>query len=305
MSVSIGTGVNRGASVSDGVSVGGGSVVDSGGGGSFSPEVQAVFDRMTDLTQTEMDAIEAMVDGMVDDFTYENVFEFWAPCLTGTTDHQTGFKVFPSSEMNVQGSPVHVPGEGLRPASPASGWLMTTAFNTLPLTTDNSGAFSYFHNEGSYIDTGNGDYFGITSGTGLEAYMRNRSDANSFDINSVWNQTSATPRVSITGLLHEDLIGLWSQPTESYVLHPGAVIDSVARTDGVANVNPFGWSGRNNNGVLQFSPQGLHRIFMFMEKPDPTNVQLVRARVLQFLRDLGIADIPAGFDEGFDEGFEQ
>jgi len=58
---------------------------------SFSPEVQAVLDRMTELTAEEIDAIEAFVDGSVADGNWGRIDDFWCFALNGT-DWLTGWK---------------------------------------------------------------------------------------------------------------------------------------------------------------------------------------------------------------------
>lgn len=260
----------------------------------LSPEVQAVFDRMGALSNNEARAIESMVDGMVADFTYQNVFEIWAPCLN-SQDHLTGFKIFGASEINVIGSVTHFSGDGVRIGNATSGWLMNTSFNSIGLPDyDSSGAFFYYTNEGSYNAGANNDYCGLTAGVGEEAYIRNRDEGSSFDIDSSWNQTAATPRVATVGLLHEDLCG-WGTETgaESLVMHPGGIIDSAARTFGTPNVAQFCWMGRNNGGTPEFSPVGMHRFFMFVDKPTGGTILLIRSRVLQFLRDIGVKGVPA------------
>jgi hypothetical protein len=57
----------------------------------YSPEVQAVLDRMSGLSQKEIDAIEVLVDGLVATGDWDNVFDLWAFALNGA-DFLTGWK---------------------------------------------------------------------------------------------------------------------------------------------------------------------------------------------------------------------
>ena len=54
----------------------------------FSVPVQPVVDRYSALSQTEIDAIEVYVAGLVSDGIYSNITAIYAPCL-----HETDFRI--------------------------------------------------------------------------------------------------------------------------------------------------------------------------------------------------------------------
>jgi len=255
----------------------------------FSVPVQAVIDRMSALSQTEIDAIEAYVDGLVADGAYSDITEIYAPCLTAT-DYHTGFKFMTLIDSAAPG--VHTPGEFVDFQTGSQHMLDSAPFDTFATVQGFMGAYIVFTAADS---ASNSDLFGIAT-AGIECYMRWRgNDTN--DFNSIYNVTSATPRsvsqVRPTG----DLVGQGLEGTDVFELMPGGIINKSTRVPN-ANVpatHPCQWHGQNIDGTpaagnLQNSRYSL---MIHSNVIISTVVQgVVRARSLQFLRDIGVTGIP-------------
>ena len=256
------------------------------GGPGPSAEVQAVFDRMSALTQTEQDAIEAFVDGMVADGIYSDITEIYAPCLNAT-DFRTGFKFMTAVEG---GSPVHTAGEYVDFTTNNAHWLDSANFDTFATVDGFIAAYIVFTVADS---SANHDLFGVAT-AGNECYMRYRgNDTN--DFNAIFNVTSATPRSAATVRPDGDLVGMGLDGVDLFNLQPGGIVVKANRTPNVVPTgNPMQWHGQNIDGVPSTGnlQNSRYSIMIMGNNINDTNAILARTRVLQFLRDIGVTGVP-------------
>ena len=255
---------------------------------SISPEVQAVFDRMSGLDQTEMDAIQAFVDGLVSDGNYADITEIYAPCLNGT-DYKTGFKFMSLIDSAI--APLHTPGEYADFNNNNMHFLDSANFDTFATPQCFSGAYCVF--TGADV-TQNSDLFGVAT-VGIEAYMRWRGTDTS-DYNIVWNATSATARPVVNVRPTGDLVGAGAEGVENYILTPGGIIEKMARTlTAVPAGNPMQWHGQNIDGVPSTGnvQNARYSLMIHSNANAATIVQgSIRNRSLQFLKDIGVTGVP-------------
>jgi len=177
-------------------------------------QVQAVFDRMSALDQTEMDAIETLVDGLVADGTYSDITEIYAPCLNAT-DFKTGFKFM--SLLPSASAPVHTTGEFVEFSTNAMHYLDSADFDTFANIEGFIGVYNVFTGADT---TGNSDLFGVADAGGNECYLRWRgNDTN--DFNTIYCVTSATPRTAANVRPTGDLVGMGLDGVEVFNLAPG------------------------------------------------------------------------------------
>lgn len=259
-------------------------------GASISPEVQAVFNRMTGLTPTEESAIETYVDGLVADGVYASMTEIYAPCLNAT-DYKTGFKFM--TLIDSVPAPVHTPGEFADFTTSSRHFLDSANFDTFA----NIEGFIGVYNAFTAADvTQNSDLFGVADVGGRECYYRWRgNDTN--DSNVLYNVTGATPRHIGTVRPTGDIVGMGLEGTDLFELQPGGIIEKATRTvEGVPTTHPFQWHGQNLSGspaVGNVQPSR-YSLMIHSNLILSTAVQgAVRARSLQFLRDIGVTGIPA------------
>ena len=255
-------------------------------GTTTSAEVGAVFARMSALTQTESDAIEVFVDGMVADGVWTKVTEFYAPCLNAT-DHLTGFL---ASSLLVTGTPTHVPGD----------WLSFTNLNQYLLEDRVYDSFAQLDSfAGAYVEftavdtTSNSDYFGIATGT-EEAYYRWRG-SDTLDSNAVWEVTSATPRAVLTKKPNQTFMGVGLEGTTISELDQG-VLENTTRVRG-ANVpatHPFQWFGQNIDGTPSLGTKVVSNYACMLHMNGQTQAEILTTwtRVHQFLIDIGVNGVP-------------
>jgi len=155
---------------------------------------------------------------------------------------------------------------------------------------------------GAYIvftaadSTNNSDLFGVAT-AGVECYYRWRgNDTN--DFNAIYNVTSATPRSASNQRPDGDLVGQGLEGSDVFELQPGGIVVKSTRTP-VANVpatHPCQWHGQNIDGTPAAGNVQNSRYSLMMHSNTilSTVVQgVVRARSLQFLRDIGVTGIPA------------
>lgn len=256
----------------------------------FSPEVTAVLARMSALTQTEIDAIEAYVDGLVADSVYSNITEIYAPCLNAT-DFRTGFKFM--TLIDSASSPIHTPGEYVDFTAGAQHMLDSEPYDSFATVQGFMGAYIVF--TGADV-TGNSDLFGIAT-AGVECYYRWRgTDTN--DFNAIYNVTSATPRSVSNVRPTGDMVGVGLEGVETFELEPGGIIVKSTRVPNgaVPATHPCQWHGQNIDGVPSVGNVQNSRYSLMMHSNlilSTVTQGVVRARSLQFLRDIGVTGVPA------------
>ena len=262
------------------------------GGGPVSSEVQAVLNRMSALSGGEIAAITAYVDGLVADGSYAAITEIYAPCLNGT-DFLTGFKFM--SLLPSASQPAHTPGEFVEFSTNAQHFLDSADFDTFA----NVEGFIAVYNVFTAADTvGNSDLFGLADVGGRECYMRWRGN-DTFDFNAIYNTTAATPRTAANLRPQGDLVGMGLEGTDVYVLQPGGIIVKAGpRTlhPGVPTTHPCQWHGQNLSGTPAAGNMGNSRYSLMIHSNAIVSSVLqgsVRARSLQFLRDIGVTGVPA------------
>ena len=256
--------------------------------GARSPEVQAVFDRMSALTQTEKDAIEALVDGMVAAGYYADITEIYAPCLNGT-DFLTGFKfmtLIPSATP-----PAHTPGQHVSFEATGQHLLDSANFDTFATIEGFIGVYNVFIDANS---SDNADLFGCINGTD-EMYYRYRGNTSN-DFNAIYNVTSSTPRSAANIRPEGDVVGIGLDGNDVFELQPGGVVVKSTR---IQNIVPTGfpnqWHGRMTDG----SPgtgNVVNSRYSFMIHSNALLSTIaqgsLRTLALQFLRDIGVTGIP-------------
>lgn len=254
-----------------------------------SPEVQAVFDRMSALTQTEMDAIESFVDGMVAGGFYAEMSEIYAPCLNAT-DFLTGFK-FMSLLPSVT-PPVHTPGEFVEFSNNNMHYLDSEDFDTFGTPEGFMGCYNVFTGADT---TGNSDLFGLADASN-ECYYRWRG-TDTTDFNAIYNVTTATPRSASNQRPDGDIVGQGLEGLDVFELQPGGIVVKSTRIPtAVPAGHPCQWHGQNLNGTPAAGNMANSRYSLMVH----SNVLLsnivqgsFRALSLQFLRDIGVTGIPA------------
>ena len=189
------------------------------------------------------------------------------------------------------GSPVHTAGEYVDFTTNNAHWLESANFDTFATVDGFIAAYIVFTVADS---SANHDLFGVAT-AGNECYMRYRgNDTN--DFNSIYNVTSATPRSAANQRPEGDLVGMGLDGVDLFNLQPGGIVVKATR---VPNVVPTGntmqWHGQNIDGVPSVgNMQNSRYSLMIMGNTiSDTNAILARARVLQFLRDIGVTGVPA------------
>ena len=257
--------------------------------GVTSPEVAAVFARMSALTQTEMNAIEAFVDGLVFDGLYTAVDEIYAPCLNAT-DFLTGFKV--DTLINSASPGTHTPGQYIDFSTNAQHLLEGRAYDSFAGADHFMGCYVVFT---AADTTANSDLFGLAS-LGVEAYYRWRGNDTS-DANSIIHVTGATPRAVNIVRPTGDVVGAGFDGVANVIeLIVGGVTEITGRTfEGVPTLHPVQWHGQNLDGTPAAGNMANSRysIMFHLNKTSPPNMTTVRTRTLQFLNDIGVIGVPA------------
>ena len=270
------------------------STSSSGAAGSVTPvnsvPVQAVFDRMSALSLQEEDAIRAMVDGLVIDGLYSNVLEFYAPCLNAT-DFLTGFKVDTLIQSAAPGT--HVPGEGLdflnnnQHVLEGRAWASFVPVNGQMY----SGAYSEFL-QADVI--GNSDYGGVANGTDEASFRWRGNDTN--DYNHKYHVVGNTPRVAIATRADREVWTCGFDGTDVLVsVLGGNLAKATVAFQAVPAVHEWQWHGKMIDGVPSVGNVTNMRFSVMFHLDTVQTSQGVadlRARVLQFLRDIGVSNVP-------------
>jgi hypothetical protein len=257
----------------------------------YSPEVQAVLDRMSNLTAGEITAIETFVDGLVADNLWNKVYDCWTPAINDPTDAITGFKVKASTWLTPGGTNAHVPGQGWD--FNAAGFMNTGEnFNLIPATVN--GFLLYCDSTSQYgppdLVSTNTDYCGVVGDNG-DNYLRMRTGT---DHNVVWDQSGVTPRPAARGALEGDVCGYGGFiAANATLLSPGGVVESVSGRTDLARVTnaSFHFNGRNSSGT-QNAKAYRHSFWMFLDGAADTDLLQFRTRINQFLTDLGVTGVP-------------
>ena len=254
----------------------------------FSPEVQAVLDRMTALDQTEIDAIEAFVDGLVTDGAYSQITEIYAPCLNAT-DWHTGFKFM--TLLDSATTPIQTPGEYVEFSNGNMHLLDSADFDSFATPEGFIAVYQVF--TGADV-TQNSDLFGVADASN-ECYYRWRgNDTN--DTNVIYNVTGATPRHIGSVRPQGDLVGMGLEGSDVYELQPGGIIEKAARTPtAVPAGHPLQWHGQNLQGTPAAGnlQNGRYSLMLHSNAIISSVAQgAVRTRCLQFLLDIGVTGVP-------------
>ena len=258
---------------------------------SVSAEVLAVLARYSALTTGEKLAIQTFVDGLVADGTYSDITEIYAPCLNAT-DYLIGMKFMTLIESSP--APVHTPGEYIDFTTSSRYMLDSANFDTFATLEGFIGAYVVFYNADV---TQNSDLFGLADASGRECYMRWRgNDTN--DFNALYNVTAATPRTVANARPTGDLVGFGLEGAQVFVVEPGGTAVKANRTVEalVPQGHPCQWHGQNLSGTPAIGNVQPSRYSLMIH----SNVIIstiaqgsVRARSLQFLRDIGVTGVPA------------
>ena len=256
----------------------------------ISAEAQAVLDRMSALSSTEINAIIAYVDGMVAAGYYTDITEIYAPCLNGT-DYHTGFKFM--TLIDSSPAAIHTPGEYVDFTTSSRHMLDSANFDSFASIEGFVGAYIVFTDADV---TQNSDLFGVADASGRECYMRWRgNDTN--DFNTLYCVTSASPRTVANVRPSGDLVGFGLEGVEVYNLGPGGIISKATRIqEGIPTTHPFQWHGQNLSGTpaLGNVQPSRYSLMIHSNAIISTIAQgSLRALSLQFLRDIGVTGIPA------------
>ena len=260
-----------------------------GPSGAVSAEVQAVFDRMSALTTTEENAIEALVDGLISDGLYTAMDEIYAPCLNAT-DFLIGFKA--DTLINSASPGTHTPGEYIDFTAGAQHLLEGRAYDSFAILNHFVGCYVVLYDPDVVA---NSDLFGVATGVN-ECYYRWRGNDTS-DENAIIHVTAATPRA--VGMVRPtgDVVGAGCDGVVTILqLIVGGVTDATTRTlEGLPITHPMQWHGQNIDGVPSVGnvQNSRYSVMFHLNKTSPPNVTTIRVRMLQFLRDIGVTAVPA------------
>ena len=189
----------------------------------YSPEVQAVLDRMTALSQAEIDAVEAFVDGLVSDGIWASLDEFWCFALNAT-DYLTGWKSFTAT---LTGAISHNKDGAI--VSDAISHLDTnielTTLSNYQLTDAEAGV--YVHTATDW-GGGNHDVFGVEDGTTNRMRVRHRGSDNNDKRDSINSTATMTNALTIPAM------------NRSLCSIRATASDTLSLTDGVADPSTGG-----------------------------------------------------------------
>ena len=257
--------------------------------GGLSAPVELVLARYSALSGGEIAAITAFVDGMEADGAWSLVTEVYAPCLNAT-DFLIGMKhqtLQPSAS-----APVHTPGEFVDFTTNAMHYLDEVNFDSFATLEGFAGVYNVF----TAADTvNNSDLFGVADATN-ECYLRWRGNDTS-DFNTIYNVTSGTPRTAANARPTGDMVGMGLEGTDIYNLSPGGIVTKAARTPSAVPIgHPMQWHGQNLQGSPASGNVANSRYSLMLQANGLlSNIAqgAVRARCLQFLRDIGVTGVPA------------
>jgi hypothetical protein len=245
--------------------------------GSYSAEVQAVLDRMTALTQAEIDAIEVFVDGLVADGIWNSLDEFWCYALN-QTDWLTGWK---SHTATVTGSISHNKDGALCGGSAEH--IDTTvdlgALTQYTLTDSEAGV--YVH---SMLDwgVGNHDFFGVEDGTTNRTRVRHRGNDSQDIRNSINTSVVMTNDRTITNT-QRTLVSVRAGASDTVTLFDGVVQANTGGSppDGVPTTFTMWLFRANTNGSgSQLSRSGTTLTSFYLGKSIDTVQFLSRLNTL-------------------------
>jgi len=257
----------------------------------ISTEVQAVFDRMSALTQTEKDAIQVMVDNLVADGIWANVTGLWCPALNGT-DFLTDF-INDASPLTLPSGGTHTPGEYIDFA--AGGHAQTPNISS----NYGFGLTSFPICMGLYVvltaaDTiNNTQYLGYTDATNSLQYgfWWRGTDTNDYNVN--FGKTGNSPRPPFgTRASGDFLAGGGNTTTEDFFLFEGGADATLSRTnEATFDAQVIHFNGRNQQGSSNSARASRHSLW-FIGAINNSEAVVLRTRVLQFLIDLGVTGVP-------------
>ena len=257
--------------------------------GGVSSEVAAVLARYSALTAGEISAITTFVDGLVSDGSYSDITEIYAPCLNAT-DYLIGMKFMTLIESSP--APLHTPGEFIDFTTSSRYMLDSADFDSFATPEGFMGVYNVF----TAADvTQNSDLFGVADASN-ECYFRWRgNDTN--DFNTLYNVTGATPRAAANTRPTGDIVGMGLEGTDVFNLAPGGIVTKAARTPtAVPAGHPCQWHGQNLNGTPAVGNVQPARYSLMLHSNGILSTVAqgsVRARCLQFLRDIGVTGVPA------------
>lgn len=251
--------------------------------------VDQVLARYSNLSVTETDAITDFVNGLVADGVWNSFTEIYAPCLNGV-DFLIGMKhmtLVPSASP-----PVHVPGEYVDFTNNSMHYLDPDDFDTFATVNGFMGVYNVF----TAADvTSNSDLFGTLSGAN-QILMRWRGD-DTDDFNTLYNVDNVTPRTGVNIRPTGDFVGIGLEGADIFNMAVGGAIGKAARTSTPVPAGfPMQWHGQNQNGTPAAGNMQNSRYSLMVHANNMVSDAaslLVRPRVLQFLRDIGVTGVPA------------
>jgi hypothetical protein len=210
----------------------------SNAAGGVSPEVQAVFDRMSALSQSEQDAIEAFVDGLVADGIWASLDEFYCFALNGT-DYLTGWKAHTATTT---GSVIRT-ANGVE-AGDASSHIDTnvdlTTLTQYTLTGGEQGVYAHSNSGWS----SNLDYFGATdSANSTSSRHRHTTTQTRLNINAGFDSRNSLT----TAAFDHILVSSRATPTNGLTLYDGVQQSAVQNAAPSAIPNGTQWLLRTRN----------------------------------------------------------
>jgi hypothetical protein len=237
-----------------------------------------VLDRMSALSQTEINAIEAFVDGLVATGDWDQIYDLWSFALNGS-DYLTGWK---AQNLTASGTPTHTPGTSI--AFNAGSDYLRSAFTPADVETWNASgaAVGGWVLSNTHTGTGNHDLCGAV-GTGLDFYWRWRgTDTN--DVQAILGSDSGTsPRLSnVTAQ-----VGFFfaSSNATTRFIRLGDSTASGAQTIAAAwSTSAYQINGRNSSGTPQ-NGQACEMDFHFVGS-ESLNDNNIKAAIEQFRLDL-------------------
>ncbi len=257
--------------------------------GGLATPVELVLARYSALSAGEISAITAFVEGLEADGAWDNITEVYAPCLNAT-DFLIGMKhqtLQPSANP-----PVHTAGEFVEFSNNNMHYLDEVNFDTFATVEGFMGVYNVFTGADT---TGNSDMFGVADVAGNECYLRWRG-TDTTDFNDIYNVTGSTPRTAANARPTGDMVGMGLEGTDIFNLSPGGIITKATRTPTPVPAGfPCQWHGQNLQGTPAAGNMANSRYSLMLQANgllSSVAQGTVRARCLQFLRDIGVTGVP-------------
>jgi len=272
--------------------------------------VQAILDRMCALTPTETQAITDFYLCAIAAGIWPKIKNMWATGLN-RLDHRTGWiedriALDPSQTGKIVvstagiGAPIWQNDGSKRTLFPENTWFRTTN-NTDAIFGPKqvSGLFCYLSEwatfDGNYIH----DIYGAQDIAGNRYYNRWRGSS-VVDYDLVMGTDGPTPRPLLTGGDERwgnapGVIGGWSDRTADYVMSVNNEVRSAARSFVGFPAEPFQFTGNNVQGNTQNNQAWQYLSLVVMVSADvftTADATALRACMLQFARDIGVANVP-------------